>query len=157
MNRDPHTWWQECQERLRVGYWHVGDHVDRRHQYAGLWAIGDALEIRCKLAPQVLTDPDEVAVLRQDTRVAWVLAYCAAHRAGDHIEPVVTWPDLDAVAGAALRTLRDPDSDAHALHGAYRAVARGVRGLGSSSAIADTVAELWRKHRDRLSNAGEDR
>lgn len=138
--------WRECKSHLRIGYGHIANYVDPKAQYAGFWVIGDALEIMCDPARPLLDEADDIAAVRQDRRLAWVLAHCAGHRFGDPIDPIVSWPELDAMAHSALDALKDPCSDEHAIYQAYRELAHAVRILGASTTVVDTVTELWRQH-----------
>lgn len=138
--------WRKCQGDLRIGYQHIAHDVDPKVQYAGLWVIGDALEIMCDPARPVLDEADDIATVRQDRRLAWLLAHCAAHRCGDPIDPIVSWPELEAMAHGALDALKDPGSDEHAIYQAYQELAHTVRILGASTTVVDTVTELWRQH-----------
>ncbi len=146
--------WRDWQARTEVGYAQLAAHPDPAHQYAALWDVADGLELMCEHTTAALTDPAEVAVLWQDRKLAWQLAACAAHRAGDtdpssdpaNTTPELAWPELEHAASTALRVLRDPTSDAAALHTAYAAVARAVRELGSSATVADRLARIWWQH-----------
>ncbi len=149
-------WWRIASERITTGYAQLAAHPDPAHQYAALWDVADALELMCEHTTAVLTDPAEVAVLWQDRKLAWQLAACAAHRAGDtdrsadpaNTTPELAWPELEHAASTSLRALRDPAADAASLHAAYAAVARVVRELGSSATVADRLTRIWHDHVD---------